>query len=117
MAKSKKAKPSAGVKRKKLTRSVLVAVASGTSFPVTVNITFIGGFGQATVVLFRNGLLINMQSVSLSADVHFADVESRDSIAVNGVCAGSATVTIDVSTNPATPESFTKIILGGYTIL
>lgn len=115
MAKSKKTKKAAG--NKKLTGASLIAAATGNSFQMTVNVNFLDGIGQATVVLFRNGVLINMQSISMGGDIVFSDVQSGDALAVNGVCAGDAIVTINVPTNPPTPQTFQKIILGGYSIL
>jgi hypothetical protein len=121
MAKAKKSKAAAkstSPKKTKLTKASLVASASATSLQADVEIIFTSGLGQATAVLFRNGVLINMQSISISGTIHFTDVQSRDSIAVNGVCAGDAVVTISIPTNPMTPEHFTAgIIMAGYTIL
>ena len=119
MAKGKKPKPrlAKSTRRKKLTKTALVAKATPTSFSMRVGVDFLNGLGQATAVLFRNGVLINMQSISMSSTIVFSDVQSHDSLAINGVCAGDAVVNINVPTNPATPENFNKIILGGYSIL
>jgi|SRR5687767_9250200 len=122
MAKSNRKPRSRSAKNKTpksriFSRSSLVASASGGPMPADVFIDFLSGLGQATAVLFRKGLLINMQSISTSGSIHFDDVQSRDSIAVNGVCTGSADVSITVPTNPITPERFSAgIIIGGYTI-
>ena len=121
MAKAKKGKSGLAennpLKSKRFTKTSLVAIRSASSFAIEVGIDFTSGLGQATAVLFRNGVLINMQSISTSGSIHFSDVESRDTVAVNGVCAGDAKISINVPTNPSTPELFTKIIIGGYTII
>jgi hypothetical protein len=113
MAKSIKKKPA----KKSFTAKSLVALVDGVARPVNIHIDFFSGIGQITVVLFRNGILINMQSISTDGDIHFADVQSRDTIAVNGVCAGKCTITINTATNAPTPQSFSKIITTGYTVL
>jgi len=119
MAKGKKAKSGAAKspRRKNLTKTALVAKATATSFAMRVGIDFLNGLGQATAVLFRNGVLINMQSISMGGSILFSDVQSHDTLAVNGVCSGDAIIDINVPTNPATPQNFNKIILGGYSIL
>lgn len=122
MAKSKKTSAKSGKKNSgagnNFTEASLVAVAPAVSVPAAVQVSFTSGIGQLTAVLFRNGVLINMQSISTSGVIQFSHVQSRDSIAVNGVCAGNAVVTVSVPTNPATPENFSQqIIMSGYTIL
>ncbi len=105
-------------KVKRLSRSALVSAGPGASGAVDVEIIFKSGLGQATAALFRNGLLINMQSISTSDTIHFSDARPRDSISINGVCTGTADVIVSVPTNPPTPEHFDSgIILAGYTIL
>jgi hypothetical protein len=102
---------------KSISKKSLVASPSVASAPADIDIVFSSGLGQATAVLFRNGVLINMQSISTSGTIHFTDVQSRDSISVNGVCTGSADITVSVPTNPPTPEHFTAgIIMTGYTV-
>lgn len=113
---SKKSKPKKAA-AVSIRRANLIATVRGNSRPANIQIEFFQGMGQATVVLFRNGALINMQSVSSNDTVRFSDVQSRDTIAVNGVCAGRARITIDLPTRPTTPENFTKVIITGYTIL
>jgi hypothetical protein len=122
MAKSTKknipVKKSKGSKEKRLSRGSLVAVVSDVSMETDIRVVFTSGLGQLTAVLFRQGVLINMQSISSSGTIHFVDVQSRDSISINGVCSGNATITVSIPTNPATPERFTAgIIMTGYTIL
>lgn len=122
MAKSKKAAvktaKSKSVASNNFTTASLVALAPGVAAPAGIQVIFTSGIGQLTAVLFRKGVLINMQSISTSGVIHFSEVQSRDSIAVNGVCAGNAVITVNVPTNPATPEKFSKeIIMSGYTIL
>lgn len=74
--------------------------------PANVIVVFTSGIGQLTASLFRNGLLINMQSVSVSGTIFFSDVQSDDMISINGICTGNASVTVNVKTSPATPQSF-----------
>ncbi len=108
MAKASK-KATTGSTRKKgpaLTKASLVALPTALSRPSTIGITFFGGLGQATVALFRQGNMINMQTTSLSANIHFSDVQSGDVIAVNGVATGKATISIDLATSPETPTNF-----------
>ena len=122
MAKSKKAAvktaKSKSVATNNVTAASAVALAPGTASGAGVQVDFTSGIGQLTAILFRKGVLINMQSISTSGVIQFSDVQSRDSIAVNGICAGNAVITVSVPTNPATPEKFSKeIIMSGYTIL
>lgn len=123
MAKSvKKTAAKAGKKKSvtipKIKKSFLVAVPKAVERSATVNVVFTSGIGQVTAVLFRNGVLINMQSISTDGNIQFSQVQSRDSISVNGVCAGNAVITISVPTNPGTPDTFSKeIIVAGYIIL
>jgi len=101
----------------KFTKASLVAL-SAAAVPASVRVDFTSGIGQLTAVLFRHGVLINMQSISTSGVIQFSEVQSRDSISINGVCTGDALVTVSAPTNPPTPEKFSKqIILSGYTIL
>jgi len=104
----KKGKSSAPkkVKKPKLLKASLIAIASEISTAATVGIVFTSGLGQATASVFRKGALINMQSISTSGNIVFADVESGDAIAINGVCTGTAAINISVPTNPSTPTSF-----------
>jgi hypothetical protein len=58
-----------------------------------------------------------MQSISTSGTINFTDVQSRDVISINGVCSGTAAITISIPTRPATPDNFTAgIIIAGYLI-
>lgn len=87
------------------------------SQPVDITFTFSSGIGQATAVLFRKGVLINMQSLSKSGNVNFSEVQSGDVISVNGVCSGNAVVAINMPTTPVTPEQFNAgLIIAGYLI-
>ena len=112
-AKTRKKKPA----EKKLQKRSLIAVKSELSNDVNVNFSFTSGIGQATASLFRSGILINMQSISSSGMIHFADVQSSDGISINGVCTGNCRIAINTNTTPATPESFPAgIIMTGYLI-
>lgn len=116
MATKKKAakKKSSAKKRRAI---ALVATASPRSFTADVTFRFASGIGQATASLFRNGLQINMQSISSSGTIHFAEVQSGDVVSVNGVCTGTADIAVSVPTDPVTPEQFTAgIIIAGYLI-
>jgi len=100
-----------------LTASSLVAEEAPHSQQVNVTVTFTGGLGQATAVLFRRGVLINMQSISHSGNVNFSNVQTGDVIAVNGVCSGTANVAISTDTVPDNPEQFTAgLIIASYLI-
>jgi hypothetical protein len=76
------------------------------SGPATVHVDFKSGIGQITAFLVRGGLLINMQSIGTSGDIIFSDVRSGDSLSIDGVCAGNATINVSVPTNPKTPQDF-----------
>jgi hypothetical protein len=122
MAKAKKAAAktakSKSVAISNFSPASLVALAPGVESAAGIQVDFTSGIGQLTAMLFRKGVLINMQSISTSGLINFSEVQSRDSISVNGICAGNAVVTVSVPTNPATPEKFSKqIIMSGYTIL
>jgi hypothetical protein len=100
-----------------LTAGSLVAAEAPHSQTVDVTFTFTSGIGQATAVLFRKGVLINMQSISKSGNVNFSEVQSGDVISVNGVCAGKAVVAINTPTTPVSPEQFTAgLIIAGYLV-
>jgi hypothetical protein len=103
--------------KKTFSTKSLVALIDGIAKPANIRVDFFSGIGQITAVLFRNGILINMQSISTDGDINFTDVQSRDTISINGVCAGSATIKISIPTNAPTPETFSKIITTGYTVL
>ena len=100
-----------------LTANSLVAEEAPHSQTVDLTFTFTGGIGQVTAVLFRKGVLINMQSISKSGNVNFSEVQSGDVISVNGVCAGKAVVTINTPTTPVSPEQFAAgLIIAGYLV-
>ncbi|MBO9567058.1 MAG: hypothetical protein J7621_30070 [Niastella sp.] len=83
----------------------------------TVNITFTSGVGKVTASLFRKGILINMQSITSSADIFFSDVKKGDGLALVGTSAGSARIEISVPTSPATPQVINGPIHRSYIIL
>jgi hypothetical protein len=102
---------------KGLTADSLVAAEAPHSQNVDVTFTFTNGIGQATAVLFRKGVLINMQSISKSGNVNFSEVQSGDVISVNGICAGKAVVAINTPTTPVSPEQFAAgLIIAGYLV-
>lgn len=96
-----------------------VATLDATSVKATVNITFTSGTGQVTTSLFRKGILINLQSTSVSADIMLSDTKRGDVLSVVGVATGSATITVTpVKTLPATPDQFSAgPVMGSYVIL
>lgn len=100
-----------------LNAASLVAASAPHSLQVSITFTFTAGIGQATSLLFRKGVLINMQSISSSGSIQFSEVQSGDSISVNGVCTGKAEIAIDTSTIPDSPQQFTAgLILTGFLI-
>lgn len=100
-----------------LTTAGLVAAEAPHSQQVNVTFTFTSGIGQATAVLFRKGVLINMQSISSSGVIPFSEVQAGDVISVNGVCTGSATVALNATTVPANPKNFnTGLIMANFLI-
>ncbi|MBO9199368.1 MULTISPECIES: hypothetical protein [Niastella] len=100
-----------------LTTASLVAEGVDGSLTVDVTFMFSAGIGQATALLFRKGVLINMQSISSSGKIHFSEVQSRDSIAVNGVCTGTADITVNTPTIPESPLHFDEgLIISGFLI-
>jgi hypothetical protein len=100
-----------------LTANSLVAAEAPHSQTVDITFTFTSGIGQATAVLFRKGVLINMQSISKSGNVNFSEVQSGDVISVNGVCSGKAIVAINTPTTPVSPEQFVAgLIIAGYLV-
>jgi hypothetical protein len=115
---AKSSKPRSTTKAKKISTKDLVARQARASVSANIDITFTSGIGQATASLFRNGVLINLQSVSSSATIFLSDVQRGDSISINGVCTGKASVAVSVPTSPATPESFgAGNINTGYDVL
>ncbi|MET0393937.1 MAG: hypothetical protein ABW019_12385 [Chitinophagaceae bacterium] len=105
------------IKSAKLSTNSLVATASASSKPASINFTFSSGIGQATASLFRNGVLINMQSISSSGAIGFSDVQSGDVTAINGICTGQAVISVSVPTTPATPKKFKAgLIIGAFLI-
>lgn len=104
--------------RPSLAKAALVAVANTTSRPADVGAVFTVGLGQITATLFRKGVLINMQSISTSGNIHFSDVQTGDAISINGICAGKADITVSIATHPTTPEHFEAgLIMTGYVIV
>jgi hypothetical protein len=115
---AKSRKPRSTPKSKKISTRDLVARLARASVSANIDITFTSGIGQATASLFRNGVLINLQSVSSSATIFLSDVQRGDSISINGVCTGNASVVVSVPTSPATPENFgAGNINTGYDVL
>ena len=112
IARKKKAaapKPkTAAAKPATLSRGALVAQPSAVSKAADISVTFKSGLGQITSSLFRNGVLINLQSISSSGSIHFSDVQSGDAVSINGVCTGTADISVSVPADPESPQHFEK---------
>jgi hypothetical protein len=105
------------MKPQELTTNSLVAEVTPHSQQIEVTFTFTSGIGQATSLLFRKGVLINMQSISSSGNIRFSEVQSGDSVSINGICTGKAVIAINTPTVPDTPEQFNAgLIMAGYLI-
>lgn len=99
----------------KILKTALVAFKTPKSAGADISFTFSAGIGQATASLFRNGILINMQSISQSGTILFSDTNKGDVISINGICTGTCTIRINKSTKPGTPEKFPSgFIITGY---
>ncbi|HEY0679671.1 MAG TPA: hypothetical protein VGD17_15405 [Chitinophagaceae bacterium] len=99
-------KPASRSTRKKAARPIsMVAELRPETKTAIVNVTFIAGVGQLTASLFRNGVLINMQSISNSADIILSDVLPGDGLAVVGVSSGKTEIRISVPTSPKTLDT------------
>lgn len=113
----KNVKKSAKKKPVSLNPNSLVAVANAVSQQAAVDFTFSSGIGQVTASVFRNGVLINMQSISHTGTINFADVQGGDVISLNGVCTNTATVRVSVRTTPSSPTNFNAgLILKNYLV-
>ncbi|HEY9703726.1 MAG TPA: hypothetical protein V6C58_14860 [Allocoleopsis sp.] len=113
--KKKAAKPA---RQRRFSRSSLIAEATTTSRLANVTINFFNGIGQVTASLFRKGILINMQSIATDGIIQFNDVQSGDTMSINGICTNRASLTISLPTHPATPDDFSKgAIVRGYLFL
>jgi FtsZ-interacting cell division protein YlmF len=111
-------KKKAARKSKRLTRSALVATATSASQVAEIDVKFFSGIGQITVSLFRNGVLINMQSISTEGVIRLVDVQGGDTMSVNGVCTAKAKIDVNLSTHPDTPQNYTAgIIMTGFLFL
>jgi FtsZ-interacting cell division protein YlmF len=111
-------KKKAARKPKKLTRSALVATVTSTSQVADIDVKFFSGIGQITVSLFRNGVLINMQSISTEGVIRLVDVQAGDTMSVNGVCTAKARIECSLPTHPQTPQNYAKgIIMSGFLFL
>ena len=97
---------------------IMVANVDATSVPGTVGVTFNAGGGQITATLIRNGVLINLQTISSDGSIFFSDIQYRDGITINGVCtgAGGADIIISVPTTP-TPQHFVTGFIHGLYIV
>lgn len=117
-AKKKAAKKAAAASTSSFTPPKGMALVSlqRNAVAATVNITFKSGVGKLTAFLSRNGTLINMQSITRSADIFFSDVKKGDGLALVGASAGTTDIAINVSTSPVTPETISGPIHRSYII-
>lgn len=82
-----------------------------------IDVVFTGGIGHLNAKLMRGKLVTATGSISLSGTIPFADVQSNDVISIDGVCTGSAKVTVDIPTDPATPITYPEgNIFDGYIV-
>ena len=107
----------------------LVIKASANAVSASVDVQFFLGFGQLTATLFRNGMMINSQTISHEGAIFFSDTQSGDVISINGVATGvnpdngndipnAAVIAINRPTSPSTPQQFkTGYIIAGYIVL
>ena len=94
-----------------------VAVALDTH-PANIDVTFEMGGGQITVKLYRDQKFIAGGNLDNSGRITLNDVQKNDSIAVTGLCTGTAIIEIDVKTKPTTSKKYPKgFILGRIDIL
>ena len=83
-----------------------------------VSVTFTGGRGKLDAALIRNGNEIDSGSINKSGTIELAESLRGDTISINGSSAGGATVSINKTTDPPTPDIFTAgPIMSGYDIL
>ncbi len=68
----------------------------------TINVVFKDGVGSLNAKVFRAGTLVGAGSTSTSGSITI-DTQKGDAISIGGACAGTATITVDVATIPATP--------------
>jgi hypothetical protein len=102
--------------KKKSKMKILAAKTAVSSFldgelrPATVHVEFVNGLGTLTGTLFQNGTgsVIGHDSLNNSGNIVFNNAQSGDVIAINGLCTGSANISVDVATNPPTPVSFSE---------
>ncbi len=88
------------------------------SMSATLKALFTNGVGQINVSHFRRGEFLGMQSLTTSGELIFADIQRSDSLSVNGICAGKASIALDVDSQPETPEFFeAEVIITGYLIV
>jgi hypothetical protein len=116
-AKKKSTSRKPPLKKVSVSRSSLVAISNATSQIGTINAVFKNGLGQITAILYRKGVEINKQTISQSGNIIFSDVQSGDAVAINGVCSGSASISIDLPASPDSPITFNaEHIFTGFTI-
>ncbi len=96
----------------------LLGFTSSTTGTADFKFEFFEGVATATVTLFRDGQIVDSQTVSDDGTLHFSDVRSRDTASVKGTCAGTGKITVSVDTRPASPTSLKAgKIIERYTIL
>ncbi len=100
------AKKKAGNVKKTTSKKVFTATEKNISQAATMNVEFRNGLGEIDAEQFREGQPMQKHNIKLSSDVIFRDIKAGDTIAVNGACAGRAKITLNIPTDPVTPETF-----------
>lgn len=82
-----------------------------------VDVTFNLGVGELTATLTRMDGSGESRSVgSNGGTISFNNVSPGDMIDINGTCAGTAKVKLNLQSNPAPKDSYSKIIIDGFRI-
>jgi hypothetical protein len=81
-----------------------------------IQVTFSDGIGHLTIVHRRKGKTEAEVFITKSTRVTLNDVQKRDAIGLDGVCAGSALIAIDVKTKLPTPKVYHGDIIDGFIV-
>ena len=71
-----------------------------------IQIVFTKGLGQLKAELFRNGVNIACQKITISGTLPIPAAMPGDIISIDGICTGTASMTIDLQTSPVTPVTY-----------
>jgi hypothetical protein len=88
--------------------TIRLAAAPLTTSAANIDVAFKLGLGHLTATLYRKMAVIARGNLTRSGRITFNDVESGDSIAIDGGCTGTAQLQIDVNTTPASPRNYPK---------